>query len=143
MPQPFRIAPALPVGSYKTYQIRQPLNTHFRKATCAEVECPPHLKGWATRVPVISEQADYIMNKSGRKFKRVVEDGMAVFTFYPGQSCFGEHVISLQRPQLFLVKDGDWRGNPSGRSRQHTRAADWVDDFATHQADLADKLEKG
>ena len=34
-----RILPALPVTAMKTYSIDAPMGTHFRAATCVEVEC--------------------------------------------------------------------------------------------------------
>jgi hypothetical protein len=41
------------------------------------------------------------------------------------------------------VRDGDFRGNPTGRRRMHASGADWVEDFAEHQAKLADQQQKG
>lgn len=140
-----RITPTLSAGSFKTYQIRQPLSTHFRKATCKEFECLAFQNGWVTKVAIDSPQADYIRNRSGRRFREVVEAGLCIFTFYPGQTCFaGSHSVPLERPQIFIVKDGDWRGNPRyTEPRIHRRAADWVDDFGEHQQRLADDLNKG
>jgi hypothetical protein len=40
------------------------------------------------------------------------------------------HKIPIGRPPNFLVHDGDWRGNPTGRVRHHRNAEDWVEDFA-------------
>ncbi len=139
----FYFEPQGQVTDYKTYQIAQPLSTHFRKARCEEVECPLNLKGWVTRVPIDSQVAGYIRNISKRKFREVVENGERVFTFYPGQQCFAEHMVSLERPQLFIVRDGDHRGNPTRRSRRHTNGKYWVEDFAEHQDRLKTQLEKG
>jgi hypothetical protein len=44
---------------------------------------------------------------------------------------------------MYLVRDGDWRGNPTGRKRQHTRAADWVEDMQENQGRLIDQQQKG
>ena len=38
--------PLLPSGSMKTYQMAQPLKTHWRPASCEEVDCPNYLSGW-------------------------------------------------------------------------------------------------
>ena len=43
-----RITPGLPVADMKTYGIRAPLATHWRKASCVEVECEGHRTGWLT-----------------------------------------------------------------------------------------------
>jgi hypothetical protein len=44
---------------------------------------------------------------------------------------------------MYLVRDGDWRGNPTGRKRQHSRAQDWVEDFGENQLRLVDQQKKG
>lgn len=151
MNEPFRVTPGLPAGHMKTYGIHSPQATHFRAATCAEVDCPQHLNGWSTAIDEATElgqeQAYYIRNGSGRRYTedRNKMPGVTVFTFEAGQTCFGSarHQAPLGRPPLFVVRGGDWRGNPTGERRQHANAADWVDDFATHQDKLADQINKG
>ena len=138
----FRPDPAMSVTDYKTYQIKQPKTAHTRIASCEAAGCPNYEFGWRTVVPINSPQSDYIRNKSGRRFREVVEDGQCVFTFYPGQQCFTQHHVA-DRPQFFLVKDGDHRGNPTGRQRLHSQGKYWVEDFAEHQAKLAEQIEKG
>lgn len=141
-----RVDPMLPVTAMKTYEISAPLATHWREATCAEVDCPPHLRGWRTvcdESSVLGQaQAHYIRNdRSRRSHEARNEGGMTIFTFEPGQTCFraGEHRIQLGRPEFFRVWSGDWRGR-TGEAYQHSRPADWVDDFAEHQQRLADRL---
>jgi hypothetical protein len=52
--------------------------------------------------------------------------------------------VRIDKPPLFLVRDGDWRGNPRRtRARQHLNPGNWVEDFATHQQAIADEIEKG
>ena len=151
MRQPFRVAPHLPAAAMKTYQILAPAGTHWRAATCAEVDCGAYLHGWATRVDEATDmgarQAHYIRRQSGRAFSAARDEaGLTVFTFPPGQRCFraSDHRVRLDRAEFFVVRDGDWRGNPRGtQPRQHVRAADWVDDFANHQQALANRLERG
>lgn len=140
----FRPDAALPVGAVKTYQILQPTATHFRPATCEEVECANHVNGWKTIVPVRSDLADAVRS-SGRVFtEEVIDGGLVEFRFKPGQQCFraASHRISLQRDQLFMVRRGDWRGF-EGPALQHRSAADWVDDFASHQDRLNTKIGRG
>lgn len=147
--EPNRITPILPSSALKTYQIVAPKQTHTRAATCAEVQCPAYLNGWVTRVPAGSPQEQFIRSGANtRTFNETtgVKDlgaGVVEFMFNPGQRCFRaeEHRISLEREPLYLVRDGDFRGF-TGR-RQHARAADWVDDFATHQDGVARLRERG
>jgi len=150
-PQPFRITPGLPVQAFKTYALSAPLSTHYRPARCEEVNCPNYAAGWRTVVDVSTDlgqrQAKYITGASGRKFTTNgvpdSTDMLVTFTFPPGQQCFASHTVPLEREPIYVVRDGDWRGNPTGRRRQHVRAADWVDDFASHQAELIKEIEKG
>lgn len=146
--QVFRLDPAMGPEAYKTYQIAAPISTHTRSGSCKEAGCLAYQHGWQTSVDESSElgrrQAHYIRRQSGRAFKETNENGFTTFMFEAGQRCFAEHRISLDRPALFIVKGGDWRGNPTGiRPRRHARPEDWVEDFAEHQQTLADELDKG
>jgi hypothetical protein len=134
--------PVLSPASYKTYAIIQPEETHFRSATCEEVQCGAYERGWKTRVDETTElgqmQAAFIRVRARRRFHEEHNvEGMTDFVFPPGQECFAEHKISLERPPLFLVRGGDWRANPRGERRLHTRADLWVEDFAEHQDRLS------
>ncbi len=146
----FRIDPVGPVQAYKTYQVAAPVRTHWRVATCAEVECEHYTHGWATTVlPGSSDEA--LVRGSGRHWRGEVqggpkpdEHGMLRFVFPPGQPCFGahRHRVPLGRDPFFVVRGGDWRAN-TGLIRRHTRGADWVDDFATHQDKLIAQQQRG
>lgn len=148
---PFRFDPALPASARKTYAIKAPKSTHTRPADCAEVECKAYLNGWQTTCDEATElggwQANYIRKESGRGFTEERDArGVTVFTFKAGQRCFASdgHRVSIDRPALFVVRDGDWRGNPRGtRPYVHTSPDDWVDDFANHQQAIADRLQEG
>lgn len=139
-----RITPALPPQAMKTYALAAPPATHWRPATCAEVECPAYLNGWETRVPAGSELAEQARALKGQYHFAETRDGDdAVFTFPPGQPCFRAttHQVPLEREPVYLVRDGDWRAY--GPARVHVRPGDWVEDFGTHQQHLADRLERG
>jgi hypothetical protein len=144
-----RIEPVGPVQAYKTYQILTPLSTHFRKATCAEAGCSRYLNGWETRVDETTDlgqaQAHYIRKDSGRGFSERREAGLTVFRFEPGQRCFQSetHQVRLERPEIFIARDGDHRGNPTQRVVRHENPDHWVEDFAEHQQRIADELERG
>jgi hypothetical protein len=142
------IVPRLGPEAFKTYQIVAPLSTHFRPATCREVECGGYMRGWKTTVLPNSPQAAYIRRSSGRRFTEAPNesgDGTVVFTFPPGQQCFraSEHRKSLEREPLYVVRGGDFRGDPRRETPHRMRADDWVDDFAEHQQGLADRIEQG
>ncbi len=166
-----RITPGLPVTDMKTYGIRAPLASHWRKASCVEVECPS-LTGWLN---VIDEQnspavtraefeawaeavrrgapelinrdqarAGYIRYAAGRSFIEAADSsGATVFDFAPGQECFEDHRIRIDREELFIVRGGDWRGNPRRERMTHDRPEYWVEDFAEHQDRLATRLSRG
>lgn len=143
------IDPLMPVMAYKSYVIRAPRSTHFRDATCEEVECKANLEGWWTRLDVSTvigqKQYNYIRLHAGRAYKQTagfVTDYVELW-FPPGQKCFAEHKVRLDREAFFIVRDGDRRGNPTGFKRLHTRPIDWRDDFGEHQQTLADEQQKG
>lgn len=143
-----RIPPQLPVTAMKTYRVAAPLSTHWRPASCAEVQCQAHHFGWVTTLDPSDDlgkrQIGYIMRESGRRFAyELTESGLVQFTFEAGQDCFRQHQLPRERDPIYLVRDGDFRGNPTGRVRKHTSPDDWVDDFATHQQNLADRAEQG
>lgn len=144
-----RINPQLPARAYKTYSVSSPLTTHWKPATCEDAGCAPYMNGWQTFIDESSElgqrQAHYIRRQSGRHFtEERNEHNVTVFTFTAGQPCFKsqEHKVPVGRPEIYVVKDGDWRGS-RGIIRRHVRADDWVDDFATHQDALAARRARG
>ena len=144
----YRPDPVMPAASYKTYAILQPEETHFRPATCEEAKCGATVNGWKTQVDESTElgqrQAHYIRKVSGRLFYEEHNvEGLTDFLFPAGQQCFAQHRVSLERPALFMVRGGDWRGNPRGERRQHASPDDWVDDFAEHQDRLRTAFERG
>lgn len=139
-----RITPNLPVQAYQTYAITRRRDTTVR-AVCEQVDCPQWRHGWDSVIDESTElgrtQAAYIRGESRRTFREMRTDqGLTVFRFESGQRCFADHQT---RPEIYLVRDGDWRGNPTGRKRQHTRAADWVEDFGENQLRLVDQQKKG
>jgi hypothetical protein len=147
MQQINRIPPALGAEHMKTYQVLQPTTTHFRPATCAEVECAASAQGWVTKIDVGTElgqrQANYIRLKSGRNYAATEAGTLVTFHFPPGQECFTPHRVSLERDQIFRVKGGDFRGNPRRIEPVTLRPDDWVDSFQNHQQHVADVHEKG
>ena len=144
-----RIPPNMPVEAYQTYRIVSPLATHCRPGTCAEADCPHYEHGLQSPIDEATvlgqQQAHYIRKQSGRGFtEERLPGGLTQFTFAAGQTCFAApHQVPLGRPELYLVRGGDWRGNPTGEQRTHRDAQDWIDDFGEHQNNLADQMKKG
>lgn len=141
-----RYQPSLPPQHMQTFQILAPADTHFRKATCIEVDCPRYLEGWHLRVEGLPPELLHDAKNSGRKWTQLdVAPGETWLVFEAGQPCFraAEHRLRLDKPELFVVRGGDHRGNPRDEVRQHVRADDWVDDFATNQQKLVDLQQKG
>jgi hypothetical protein len=139
-----RIEPNLPIDAYQTYSISARRDTAV-VAACEQVGCEAWLYGWESKIDESTqlgqEQAAYIRNQSGRTFREQrTGDGLTVFRFEPKQRCFAEHRTN---PEIYLVRDGDWRGNPTGRKRKHTRPADWVEDMAENQGRLIELQERG
>lgn len=135
-----------PPEAYRTYRMFCP-PANQRRARCEEVECERWERGWLTALdvsdPKHAEAANWIRLKSGRAFT-VTENGTAVtFAFPAGQQCFAKHTVPF-KPHLLLVQGGDWRGNPRRvRTVVHATMDDWVDDFATNQQAIRDRIERG
>ena len=148
------LLPHMRPEEYKTYQILAPIATHFRPATCADLECQAYLHGWTTTVDRASDigeaQFEYITKRSGRRFtmeRQGPEGNMVVFTFEAGQTCFKgtNHKTRIDKQEIFVVRQGDYRRRdlPHRRFTGARAAEDWRDDFMTHQQSLADILERG
>lgn len=142
-----RPAPLMAPQAYKTYAVVSPIPTHWRPATCAEVDCPHYLNGWRTRIENLTPDLLHAAKTSGRRYTvQQIAAGESYLVFAAGQLCFASsrHSKKLDRPPLYVVRDGDWRGNPRRtRDRVHLNPANWVEDFAEHQQVLADEIEKG
>ncbi|MFD5631584.1 hypothetical protein [Streptomyces sp. NPDC127072] len=128
MGEPFRLPPRGPVQAYHTFSVRSRPDQAVR-TVCEEVSCAGWREGWESAIDESTDlgkaQAAYIRTQAGRTFRELrTAAGLTVFRFESGQRCFADHKT---RPELYLVRDGDFRGNPTGRRREHTRAADWVD----------------
>ena len=143
--------PQLRPDQYQTYAIKRPATTHWRPATCADVDCPAYLYGWRTEVDEHTElgasQAHFLRTSSGRAYteERHPVARTTVFTFEAGQRCFGadRHRAPLEREPLYVVRGGDRRGNPTGMRRVHSGPDPWLDDFGTNQDHLNTAAQRG
>lgn len=135
-----RAQPALPVYAYKTYQVSSPISTHYRDGTCDEAGCLAQRNGWRTTVDESTDlgqrQAHYIRRLSGRRFNESRTGlGLTAFTFEAGQRCFATHKVPLARPEIYVVRDGDWRR--LGPPRRFSGPDAFVNDFGEHQDRIA------
>lgn len=137
--------PILDPRGYKTYSIHAPIRTHFRKATCAEVDCPDYTNGWRVRLEILNAEQQVWVRQTGRRFTELpVRQGETYLVFEAGQPCFRatEHRARVEREELYVIRDGDTRGNPTGRV-DRVSGQQWNDDFGEHQQRLADLQKEG
>lgn len=145
-----RIAPLLPAHSMKTFEIRRPLATHYRRARCEEVGCDKHRAGWIMGFDLTQQakvdaanQVRRIAHHRGLRC-RIDQVGTTVtFTFAAGQQCLEGHQVPLERDPLWIVRGGDWRGNPRREQYKHTSGESFADDWRSSQDRLDQAMEAG
>lgn len=142
-----RPQPLMAPQAYKTFAVVSPVPTHFRPGTCAETDCPHYLNGWGVRVENCTPDLLDAARSSGRRYREVhVAQGENWLVFEPGQKCFraSTHYVRMERPPLFLVRNGDHRTAPRNPAAGTQLSADnWVNNFREHQQRIADEIEKG
>jgi len=133
-----RVMPQLPVTAMRTFAIVAPTTTHFRPATCQEVDCPAFQYGWTLATAGQPAVLVHAAKNSGRAFIAVRDEttGAEQLIFESGQPCFkaSTHRVRVDRPEIFLSRNGDWRGNPDGPRATPTRfsgADAWADALHT------------
>jgi hypothetical protein len=136
--------------AYKSYTMRAPIKTHWRPATCDEFECDAYINGFITTVDLTSDlgqkQYHYLTHDRSRSYTmQRVSLQIVKFIYGPGNRCFksDDHKVAIGKPPRLLVVGGDWRGNPRGDFRIHTRVDDWVDDSREHQDKIATIVNRG
>lgn len=140
----------LPPGAMQTYEATAPLETHWRPATCEEVECKAWAQGWTADVPPNSDDEVRIKQTYDAEIRRgaVISsrtpEGFTRYHFPAGTACFRRvwHKLPLERDAIFTVRSGDHRGT-DGVIRQFDKGADWVDHFATHQDGISKLVNRG
>jgi hypothetical protein len=140
-----RNEPVLPPGAYQTYEATAPLATHWRAATCEEVGCKAYTQGWTTDVVPDSPDEQRMTATYGRRFLvEKLENGFHRWHFPAGTVCFRVifHKLPLERPAIFTVRSGDWRGT-DGVIREFKDGEQWVDAFATHQDGISKLVNRG
>lgn len=158
MRQPYRVTPAMPQQAYRTFSVHMPIATHWRSATCEEVGCSRFLKGWKTSfvpdTPEGEKIRHFIKTSPIKRSYKVARLPDRIEVIFPaGQECFLQdhpstrhQVPTFDRPQIHVVRSGDWRTNTHTRHatrRVHTRAEHWVEEFAENQDRLKTAVERG
>lgn len=143
----FRIQPMMPAQNYKTYGFSRPLKTHWRSATCEDVDCTFYVNGWFSDIDESTAdgqmQAMFIRHDKTRSFKESKVDGRTRFTYLPGTICFYHttHRLPADMPPKFYVYGGDWRGKRG--SVVYRNADNWQEDLAEHQDQLIEIIKRG
>lgn len=154
---PNRAEPKMPVHLMKTFRVINPIHTHFRQATCQEVACEKYLHGWRVLIldeadPVWVMRMEYFQNKltprCDRRYREYRDEhGTRVFEFEAGQEFFAsdthQHRVAIDRPPLYVVQGGDWRGNPTGYQQVHTRPDFFIEDLGESLGKALDGKAKG
>lgn len=126
------------------YRILNPTESHFRPASCAEVNCEHYLNGWGVRINALPPEDVHAARTSGRRYKEVrVAEGETWLVFEPGQPCFKEktHRANIGRTPLYVVDTPSDNGR--ARRRIHTSNDSWADDLHSHMDDVLGEINKG
>lgn len=93
------------------YKVVSPLATHWREATCEEVDCIHYLHGWTIQVKTALSPAEVVVGagdlaaeirRSGKQYREERVGETSIFIFEAGQECFRPHVTPIGRDPLFM-----------------------------------------
>lgn len=121
----------------QSYRVAMPLATHWEPATCADVDCPHYLNGWATLLPAGDPLVE-TLRKSGRSYREEQGDaGMLRFVFAAGQPCFraSTHRQQTGRPALYI------HGNRETQESRVVQSSEWQERFAETLDGLREERE--
>lgn len=145
-----RIEPIAGPEHFQTYRIAAPSRTHRRRATCAEVDCEKRKRGYRAQFDVSTvagranaRRVEELGAAQARVYGRRVEGSIVTYTFPAGQPCLDVHTVTLEREPFYIVRGGDHRGNPRRIEPQRLREADFIDHFATNQALIIQRQQRG
>lgn len=131
--------------AYRTYRMHSPDETHYRKATCAEVKCNEFINGWSLQVEHLNEHDLYLATHAGKRYRKAhFGPGLNFLIFESGQSCFLAHThkIKLDRPEWFFTGRGDHTVF-SQRDARQLSGKDWVDHMLNHMDKIITKKNRG
>ena len=129
-------------ATHKTYSISAPRNTHWRKATCEEVDCKYFREGWTYDFRQLDHELLRAIElaQPRRHYRKVQHLGVEYWVFAPGQPCFAGHEKRIDRPEFFFVTPNS-KHLIVPKATQHANWDNWQDDFANHQERV--KKERG
>lgn len=140
-----RVTPSAPVTAFKTYGMHI---TEREPISCEAAGCTAYTTGWVTTVLPDSEDERTIeaacrgeIDGLRRRWTsaEVTEEGFIRYRFEAGQPCFRASTHSIPVAARYSLRDGDWRGNPSGRLVSTERVETWLADFGEHQQRIVDQ----
>ena len=126
------------------YRILNPVQTHFRPATCAEVNCEHYLNGWRVRIDSLPPELVHVARTSGRQYEELrFAEGETYLVFEAGQACFkaSQHRTNAGRTPLYVVDTPTDNGR--ARRRIHTSNDSWADDLHSHTDAVLGAINKG
>lgn len=133
-----RPAPGLPVEAMRTHHILAPLSSHWRKATCEEIDCPEFRKGYGIPLKSLDDEDLGLIRRFVETYRircsRVeVENGEWHLWVEAGQRCLraSTHRLRLDREEHFLTRNGDWRGSDGADPLVFSGADAWADHLQT------------
>lgn len=147
-----RMAPDVGPEHFKTYKAVSPLKSHWRRATCEEIDCPAMKAGFVTTIDFSTElgqrQLYYLTKEDKDRHPIIQRTGkyQVKLVYRPGTPCMerASHRVPLEREPYFLVCGGDWRGNPRRvQTVKHSNGMDWADDFGNHQIKIKELQKRG
>lgn len=139
-----RWAPKMEPKNYRTFGASSPLKTHYRPATCQEVNCQAYANGWSFDVAVLSKAAYYKVTHAGKHYRKVtLSPTQQYLVFSPEQPCFDSHVVPLDRPEILYTGRGDWRIFNRNHARVIKSADEFADRFGTHVQLLREHIKRG
>ncbi len=140
------------------HRVVSPKATHFRDATCREVDCEKYLLGWSQTLPAHDDNVNWIRfvltgyhftERSEIRLVPDLRDGhegefiaepTVIFTFPAGQPCFRQgHKVTLERTPFFYKGSlGNIERSVLGdhRIRVRQEPLEWMDN-------LGNKLVRG
>lgn len=133
------------------FNIQSPLATHWREATCEEVDCEPYRTGWRLRYDTLTPELQYTATHTGRHYTTFTTDfdpdtqefynpPATFLVFEAGQPCFNSrhHRLPVGRPEVYRTL------NEQDRSTVlHTSPQSWVDQCGEHVEKIVDIIKRG
>lgn len=139
-----RLGPRMPPQYYKNYRISTPLETHYRRATCQEIDCEAFRDGWTMHKEKLTPQMLFAIKQSRRKYREInMAPGETYLVFEPGQVCFKapQHRVSLERPEFYFAGRGLYTIFNERTATRHTKPEFWIEDMQEHLDTIRKAIE--